>query len=71
VLERALAILRERTQDRAEHAAAEAPLAQALWLSGHRTRALAIGRQALDGYASVPGRDRQREAVAAWLAGKR
>jgi tetratricopeptide (TPR) repeat protein len=71
VLERALAIIGQRTKDPIDTANVEAPLARALWLSGHRTRALIHARHARERYAAVPGRQRQLAALDAWLAGKR
>jgi tetratricopeptide (TPR) repeat protein len=68
VLERALAILTAGSQDPLEIAGVEAPLASALWLSGNRTRALAVARKARATYAAATGRDRQVADLDRWLA---
>jgi tetratricopeptide (TPR) repeat protein len=70
VLERALTILTRRHQDPLETAGAEAPLAQALWVSGSRTRALDLARKARAAYAGAVGRDRQVAEIDRWLVAR-
>jgi tetratricopeptide (TPR) repeat protein/predicted Ser/Thr protein kinase len=71
VLERALAILTARSQDPLETAAAEAPLARALWASGNRTRAVDLAHKARAAYAAATGRQRQVDELDRWLAERR
>jgi len=68
-LERAVTIGEIRSVDRVELAAARFALARALWPTD-RDRALALARKAEADYAALPGRERNREDVNAWLGGR-
>jgi eukaryotic-like serine/threonine-protein kinase len=68
VLDRAVAVIRATSRDPVEAAAAEVPLAEALWRTGAQRRAVAVASTARDAYAAIPGRAVQLAEIRAWLA---
>jgi tetratricopeptide (TPR) repeat protein len=70
-LERAGAIVAERSEDPIEGAELDALLADALWATGQRATARARASAALVVYRGAPGRTREAAAAQRWLADHR
>jgi eukaryotic-like serine/threonine-protein kinase len=70
VLERALAIIRAQTNDPAETAAVQAPLARARWQQGDHAHALELATAARTAYRAAPGHSRALVDLDRWLTAR-